>query len=229
MPKQVKSRDFAKYHTNGVMYTVYMEHIRTQVPKKWLVLGFLAGFLSLFLVHFVTADSDGIHKHANFALYVNGEKDEFDNFTYYEEVQACNPVDGVRPQSRVHMHDFVSDVVHVHDDGVTWGHFFANLGYTLGNDILVTNDGVYIPDEDAQLSFIVNGQKTRAISNDLIQNHDTLLINYGSESEDELYERFNSIEKTAHEYNEIEDPGSCAGEGSLSLGQRFLRALGISG
>ena len=193
----------------------------------YITVGFLFGFLVLFGIHFFTAASEDVHYHANFAFYVNGDQDEFDNFTFYEEIQACNPANGVRPESRAHMHEMVNHVVHVHDEGVTWGHFFANLGYTLGNDTVITNDGAFVDGDGAELTFILNGQRTRSIANQLIGDQDRLLINYGDEGEDEISERFEQIPTDAAEYNEKDDPASCAGESELTLADRLRKAIGL--
>lgn len=195
--------------------------------KKALLAGFALGFLALFLVHLLVPRHDGVHYHANFAVYVDGQRETFDSFSYYEEIQGCDPTSGVRPQSRAHMHNFVNDTVHVHDDGVTWGHFFANLGFTLGNDVLSTDDGVFVADDTAELTFILNGQEASAIANELIQDQDVLLINYGTEADDEMMDRFDAIERSAADYNQTDDPGSCAGDGEQSFWDRVVRALGI--
>lgn len=192
-----------------------------------LTVGFVLGFLSLFAWHVATASTDSVHYHANFHLYIDGERYEFDNFTYYEEVQACDPVNGVRPESRAHMHDFIDHVVHVHDEGATWGHFFANLGYALGNDVLVTRDAVLTDDGDRRLRFVYNGEPTRAIANELIHDKDILLIDYSSDDSDALNERYAAIPTDASQYNEQDDPSACAGENQLTITDRVRRALSI--
>lgn len=189
--------------------------------------GFIVGFSLLFAVHFFRASSDAVHYHANFAVYINGERDEFDNFTFYEEVQACDPTDGIRPESRVHMHDFVNHVVHVHADGATWGHFFDNLGYTLGNNLLATTNEVYVPDEQSELTFILNGERTRDIANVVIGDTDALLINYGDESDEVIMNRYESVPTDAETYNHKDDPSACAGEHEITIADRFMQALGI--
>lgn len=188
---------------------------------------FLLGVLALFAVHFVQLTHSGVHYHANFALYVDGERDTFDNFTFYEEIQACQPGDEVQPESRVHMHDMIHDVVHVHDEGVTWGHFFANLGYGLSDTALTTDDGTFVDGDGSELRFILNGEPVNVIANQLIGDGDRLLVNYGNENSDDLHDQFASIADNAHQYNETDDPGNCAGPNDLSLGERMLRALGI--
>lgn len=37
-----------------------------------------------------------------------------------EEVSRCNVSEDVRPQDRVHLHDNIGDVVHVHVAASTW-------------------------------------------------------------------------------------------------------------
>ncbi|MEK7472138.1 MAG: hypothetical protein AAB624_02720, partial [Patescibacteria group bacterium] len=62
------------------------------LPRKLLLLvavAFLFGALAAFWARFVLVDQKQVHYHANFALYVNGEQDEFKNFTFYEEETAC--------------------------------------------------------------------------------------------------------------------------------------------
>ena len=110
--------------------------------NKWIRFGvaFLLGALWLFAVRFVLLDRDAVHYHANFAVYVEGERLPFDNFTFYEEVQSCGGDDVNNPKIRVHMHDRISNVVHVHDNAATWGHFFANLGYANGDTVFKTDE-----------------------------------------------------------------------------------------
>lgn len=199
------------------------------IKQQWLVLliGVGLGFVALLSWHVATASTGAVHYHANFHLYIDGERHEFDNFTYYEEVQACEPIDGVRPESRAHMHDFIDHVVHVHDDGVTWGHFFANLGYTLGNDVLVTRDGLVTNDGDNRLRFILNGEPTRSVANVLIQGKDVLLIDYSDDDIEQLKQRYADIPTDAHHYNEKDDPSACAGKGELTLADRLRSAFNL--
>ena len=74
-----------------------------------------------------------------------GLKDDFNNFTFYEEVSACSSVHHQDPKSRVHMHNSINSVIHVHDDGVTWAHSFENIGYVLLKtvEIEIISKGLY--------------------------------------------------------------------------------------
>lgn len=193
-----------------------------------LVAGFVVGTVWLVGIRFVTYKNDHVHYHANFALYINGQRDEFNNFTFYEEVQSCGTDEHNDPKTRVHMHDNVNHTVHVHDNGATWGHFFANLGYTLGNDLIKTDSDGYIDGvSENKLTFILNGKEEEAIANRTIQSEDALLISYGNEDSSVLNQRFGAITKDAGEYNQKNDPASCAGSKPLTTTERLKKAIGI--
>ena len=81
------------------------------------------GVFVAFALRFATVDAVVTHYHANFALYVNGVRDEFKSPTFYEEISSCTTTHHDDPKSRTHMHGSEFDTIHVHDDGVTWGHF----------------------------------------------------------------------------------------------------------
>jgi hypothetical protein len=209
-----------------------LARLRAITENVWLVLlaGFLLGIFALATIRFITFSSENVHYHANFALYIDGERDDFDSFTFYEEVQACVAGDEIKPESRVHMHNRENDVIHVHTDGVTWGHFFANLGYTLGDNILRTDNTTFVDGENGkELSFILNGEQTSSVANRLISNEDRLLVSYGDEPADELQGRFRAITHNAGEYNSKHDPSGCAGNEELTFEERLKQAIGIGG
>lgn len=193
------------------------------------ICGFLIGTLWLVGLRFFTYQSEAVHYHANFALYINGKKDEFKSFTFYEEVQACADESGGNPKSRVHLHDNDPNVVHVHADAVTWGHFFANLGYGLSNKSVTVGGDVLAEAEQGgpRLTFILNGQEVETIANEVIQSEDTLLISYGEENDAVLKERYDTIPRTAGEFNGKYDPAGCSGGEQLTFTQRFKHALGF--
>ena len=199
-------------------------------PKLlFLVLGFILGLIALSAVHFVNLESDETHYHANFALHVNGVRDEFKSFAFYEEVQECSLNDKNNVKARVHMHDQKNNLIHVHDNGVTWGQFFANLGYTLGNKAISTDKGTFVDGaNDTKLTFILNGEPTTNIENKVINSEDALLINFGNESSDALKQKYNSIEKDAKEHNAEDDPVTCSGGATLSFTSRLKKSFGLN-
>lgn len=193
-----------------------------------LIAGFVIGVLWIVAMRFVTYESDNVHYHANFALYVNGQRDMFDNFTFYEEVQSCGSDEVNNPRTRVHLHGNINHVVHVHDSAATWGHLFANLGYTLGDDVLKTDDGVFIDDpNNNRLSFFLNGQAVEGVANETIRSEDVLLINYGQEDLATIDALYNDILRDASEYNQRNDPSSCAGTKPTTFTEKLKKSFGF--
>ncbi len=198
------------------------------VPKALVAVALvLVGAIIMVAIRFATAKNPNVHYHANFALYVNGQQDQFQGPGYYEEVTVCDAHDHNNLQSRVHMHDNINSVVHVHDHSVSWADFFNNLGYTLGDKVLVTEKGTYVDGQDGnKLSFMLNGQAVDGIANRIIGDEDVLLINYGQDDAATLQSRYNTIPKDAHHYDVTKDPAACSG-GSFSTWDRLKSALGV--
>lgn len=188
---------------------------------------FIMGALWIAAIHFFTAQINAVHYHANFALYVSGQRDEFKGL-YYEEVQSCNEQGSTDPRTRVHMHDNVNNVIHVHDQAVTWSDFFANLGYTLGDNVLADDKGhTYINGQNGKLSFILNGKPVDTIADRVIQDRDVMLISYGNDSQATLQKQYNSIPHTAEKYDEGSDPATCSGSKPLTITDRLKHAIGL--
>lgn len=215
------------------METTSASHTKSKLtvikrPLILLVIGILLGALLTTAIRFALVKDNAVHYHANFSLYINGQKDEFKSFTFYEEVASCDVHSADNPKVRTHMHDNKPGLVHVHDDGVTWGNFFENLGYTLGNNLIKTNNGVYITGDDGnKLTFILNGEQTDSIANKAIGNEDRLLINYGKDNDQTLQNRYKDVPSTAHEANITKDPAACAGGHELTFWNRLKHAVGV--
>lgn len=196
---------------------------------RGLLVGFILGIVSLAALRFITFKSDAVHYHANFALYINGQHDEFKNFSFYEEVQACNTNDKDNVKARVHMHDENNHLIHVHANGVTWSQFFTNLDYALGDNLIKTDKGVYVDGQDGnKLTFMLNGKETGTIADTVIKSEDVLLINYGKDDQSTLQKRYDDIPRDAHQANMEHDPATCSGSHDLTFVQRLKHAVGIN-
>ena len=202
--------------------------IRRFLKSKTLIfaLGILVGLVAVVVFRYIAFKDTDVHYHANFALYINGERDPFKSFTFYEEVQACMTDNKVDPKTRVHMHDQNSGLIHVHASGVTWAQFFNNLGYGLTDTMIQTDKGAYMNGQDGKrLSFTLNGKPTGAIANRVIQSEDKLLINYGDDEPSVLEQRFKTVPNDAHEANLKHDPGACSGGHELTTWQRMKKSM----
>lgn len=184
-------------------------------------IGFLIGALLILGIRFATYRPDKPHYHANFAVYINGQREEFKSPFYYEEVAACDAAGQITPKQRTHMHEMKPDVVHVHDYAVTWGHFFQNIGWNVGEGMLQTNDKVYTSDDQSEVTFILNGEKVRDIAPEKIGDKDRLLINVGNQDQAALQKEFASVPTTAEQYDHGQDPASCSGSGAPTLKERW--------
>ncbi len=196
---------------------------------KKVALAFMLGAFWIIALRFVTIRSDAVHYHANFAVYVKGERLKLDSPLYYEEVQACGGDEVSNPKIRAHMHNMVSHVVHVHDNGVTWGHFFANIGMTDGDSVFRIDNKIYINSEKLPITYILNGQKVATTANTTIKSKDTLLVSIGAADEQTLGEQYASIEQDAQTYNESYDPSGCSGGKDFSFTERLKKAIGVFG
>jgi hypothetical protein len=175
-----------------------------------LAIGFVIGLLALAAVRFVTYKDSAVHYHANFTVYVNGDREEFKDPAYYEEISACSS-DFDRPQHRAHLHDNINDVVHVHDQAVTWGDLFNNLGWNIGSTFISTPTKLYSDTDSGHLMIMLNGQSVASIANKVIGDKDRLLISYGKMDAKELQTQIDSVAKTAEQVDKTADPATCSG------------------
>jgi hypothetical protein len=191
--------------------------------------GFILGITVLAGLHFIkTVQPHNAHYHANFAVYINGQRYDFSQSKYMEEVAGCNVSKDVQPKQRAHMHNNVGDLVHVHDQGVTWGHFFTNIGWNVGKDYLVPDSGDILKTEgDLKLTYFLNDAIVTNVSNVLIKSEDVLLINFSSESDDVVRARFTDINRTAHEANSAHDPATCGSAVDNSILSRIKKSLAM--
>ena len=194
-----------------------------------LALGVVLGVLLLGGVRLALVQPPSVHYHANFAVYVDGQRVDLSGDRYMEDVAACSAdPDAVRPEDRVHLHEHNPDVVHVHHGGATWGHLFANLGMGLGADYLILAGGErFFSDEGRQVSFVVNGMQVPDVHNRLIRSEDRALISVGSgASAEALQAEFATVAQNAGEYNATQDPAGCAGsQRQWTFGERLKNAF----
>jgi hypothetical protein len=193
-----------------------------------LLIGTVFGILLIGAVRYATQESyEGVHYHANWAVFVDGQRLDLTANRYMEDVFQCT-VDPTqqRPEDRVHMHENNHDVVHVHAAGVTWGHFIDNLGFGMGDDYLYTDAARYESAEDRSLKFVLNGTEVRTIRNRAIRDQDRLVISFGPETIDEvLAVQYPQVAVDAHHYNTMPDPASCAGPQNETTADRLRRAF----
>ncbi len=202
----------------------------TNITKKQLLSAgviFILGAFWLFAIRFVTIKNNEVHYHANFAVFVEGKRLTFDSPLNYEELQSCGGNDLDNPRTRTHMHQPDNDVVHVHDNAVTWGDFFANLGFVAGDSVFKTDRKLYVDGQGVSINYLLNDQPVKTIANRVISSEDALLVSIGGTDKQELQNQYSQIELTADEFNDSHDPATCSGGQEISLYDRLKKSIGI--
>jgi len=193
---------------------------------QWLVIGLLVGALIILVIRFFTYSPVQVHYHANFAVYLNGQRQEFKGPQYYQEVAICSATTSIAiPQQRAHMHDNINSVVHVHDHAVTWGQFFENLGWFVGPNFIQTDSGaMYTASGADKLHILINDQDytdLTPITNMVIKDKSRLLVSFGDLSDQQLQAEYKTVPSTAARYDADKDPASCSGTENTTFSGRL--------
>ena len=196
-----------------------------------LLLGAVFGVLLFVAARFLfLPPPPAVHYHANFAVFVDGQRLDLSGDRYMEDVAACaaDPA-GMRPQDRAHLHENNGDVVHVHHNAATWGALFLNLGFGLGDNYLILDDGRKLFDgEDGRtIKFFLNGEQVLEMANRTIRSEDRMLMSVGPETpEQAMATQYPQVHSDAGHFNVTQDPASCAGTmRKLTVGERLKRAF----
>lgn len=195
----------------------------------WLLGGAALGILAWGLIRLAALPEEhATHFHANFAIFVDGQRVDLSDRQYMEDVASCRTdAADVDPKDRVHLHNGIGDVAHVHDQAATWGHLLANLGFGVGDEYLVTDAGQrHFSTPERSLKFVLNGQPVSSIRNREIVSEDRLLISFGREPAAEVARaQFPVVPANAGEYNMRPDPAGCSGAHQPGLAERLRRAF----
>lgn len=204
--------------------------IKRNIPGLSLLLvGFITGILWFGGLRFLLVHPSETHYHANFAVYINGVREEFKGVGYYEEIAACTSDYANNVKGRTHMHDSINDVIHVHDKRVTYQDFFENTGWSVGPDYIHTDTTLYANTDTATIKYILNGEQIERVDNRIIGDKDRLLVSYGPQDENTTAQ-YKGVATSAAEVDSHEDPATCGGlngPDSESASVRLKRAIGI--
>jgi hypothetical protein len=185
--------------------------------------GLLIGALTILGIRFVTYRQELVHYHANFAVYINGKQQAFNSLMYYLD-GGCTMSNMMTPEGRAHLVKGIDGVVHVQDHAVTWGQFFENLGWYVGDDFIKTNDDFYTTTGDSTLHLIINGQDYTglgSITNTVIRDKDRVLLSYGNESRATVDAQYKSVPNTAAKYDGMRSTSACGHMAKITTGYRL--------
>ncbi len=134
------------------------------------------------------------HQHADFAVYLSGQKIDFTQAKYQSSDEA--PLD-----ADTHLHDGVGTIIHKHRMGITLGYFFQTLGMRFENECFATDDGTrFCATSEKKLMLYVNGVSNSEMGAYEFSDGDQILITYGDGSA--VNEEINTITDQACIYSE---------------------------
>lgn len=132
------------------------------------------------------------HMHADWALYIDGQRQDFSAATFIAEK-------GNEERSAdVHIHEPYTDVVHVHTTKTTWDEFLRTIGFVLVDPsslpgmtadqttLKLPNGTTLRAQNGKSFKFYVNNVRVDGVSNTLIGDLDRVLISYGSETDQQV-------------------------------------------
>jgi hypothetical protein len=76
-------------------------------------------------------------------------------------------------------------------------------------------------DTSNKVSFVLNGQQTDNVINQVIKDQDKLLVDYGNTSQSDLQQEYRTVPATAHKYDAAQDPASCSGHKTTTMRDRM--------
>lgn len=180
-------------------------------------------------------DTEQTHIHSNFGIFVDGEKLDFGNEKYMHSVPCTL---GAHRQwhfgDRVHLHDDVGDVAHIHDSGVVWGDLLMYLGVEVTNGGIVFEEKNFEVTGQKKLEVFVNGRKADDFKRIEIKNNDTLIINLELPergetgiSEERMKILIGMLSMRSEEMNNSPVIEACGGRASKSFWQKTAEVWGF--
>src|SRR3989344_4323995 len=176
---------------------------RQKIGPVLVVVGLIALLISVSYQDFypqeeVTTNGDGdmiivpenefYHVHADFAVYINGKKLDF-NLPIYSERDP-----------RIHLHirnQYGDSVIHVEGGHAKLGEFFTSLGMKLTENCFRTTSVNFCNDHRRTLKFYVNGIRNKDFGNYDIKDLDRILITFGNEAEEEMKKQMDSVTRAS--------------------------------
>ena len=137
------------------------------MTKKYLsmLLVIIVFISAIFFTFKFLSPPKAVHLHAGFQIYMDEKLLDFSDYKYMSLI-PCTDNGKQDVHGKVHLHDGVGNIVHVHATHVTWGNLFTYLKFS-------------IPPSKEVISY-VNGKKVETIQNIDIKAYDSLVIIIGT-------------------------------------------------
>lgn len=125
----------------------------------------------------------GEHEHASILTLIHADTFNFTGTAY--QIQ----------NNWIHFENQDGTTIHRHAANVTLGYLFESLNIGLTNECFTFPDATrsFCTDERYSLKFYINGDQIPDIVDYVIQDDDRVLISYGEESEDAIFEQIDML------------------------------------
>jgi hypothetical protein len=153
-----------------------------------LLLSACSSVLGFFGIHEYVQNPDPNHTHADFAVYVEGEKLDFSDLKYMSGLSTDETTHDEEDEYHhpyLHLHDEVGHVLHTHKQGLTLGTFFSSLGFTMTEQCFTLDTEVMVcPDGGKKWQMFVNAEERPFDPGYVFQDMDKILLTYGADAEE---------------------------------------------
>ena len=127
---------------------------------------------------------DPNHTHADFAIWIDGEKLDFAQRKYMSGVswdEGSHDTEDEYHHEHLHLHDDVGHVLHRHKPGLTIAEFLESLGFAFANGCMRTDEGKRYCDE---WRMFVNTEEQEPSAEYVFVDMDQILFTYGATDAD---------------------------------------------
>lgn len=136
-----------------------------------------------------------VHYHADFALYINGQRFDFVQEKYMS-------TENKTLSNFAHLHDLNGNIIHKHASGITLEFFLETVDMKLNDTCFILDDGAsYCNERNKKLKMYVDGKRNDKFADYDLQDEDRILVSYGDESEEEIQAQIQSVTEEACIYS----------------------------
>ncbi len=153
-----------------------------------------------------------IHEHADFAVYIHGERINFsqDKYMHHESAE----------EEKAHMHDNAGWIAHKHAAGATWKEFFAALEITFNSTCFVITNDNYCNNETHRLLMFVNEKEVFDLEKHEIKDLDRVLITFDKADTDFTAQLNNLTDEACLYSKRCPERGEAGSEGCVTAGKQ---------
>ncbi len=180
---------------------VLLVYVLFKITKKLVILGLLLVAVAIVVNMFLVQNNQevgvvgDIHYHADFAIYLNGQR-----YNFFQEKYMSTQNKSF--SNFAHLHDLKGNIIHKHASGITLGFFLDTLEMKLDQRCLVLDDGTpYCNEGSKELKFYVNGKQNDEFDRYDIQDEDKILLSYGDETPEETKKQLAAVTDEACVYS----------------------------